>query len=330
MSYMTKTLGTATVALGLMAGIAATRTPNTKDGELGREKVEWDSSKSYVNNAKDVVGGTAKNVASATIEAADKATDSENTVPLAAATVLAGLGFVGAKGIERKRNQAKAEQAKQAEQAEQAKQAEELRMQKARTAPSCYDIDYMLIDLKRGYEPFDFRGALRGFGVPSCAKPFKKEGADENGKPVLGQDYTEYYESKDGKTIKVGIKYSKSMPKGVDKVDYSTRFVKMEDPTIKGKVVEERMLHGLTPDGRAFNIKGTKILDDIYQLSTPIYCRDNKYDEKTFTVTKWPVISIPRYEHQQREKCLNDFLASDTDGAGIIHKINPNVLGLSI
>ena len=47
MSLMTKTLGTATVALGVMAGIAATRTPKTNGTNIepDRKEVTWDGQK---------------------------------------------------------------------------------------------------------------------------------------------------------------------------------------------------------------------------------------------------------------------------------------------
>ena len=121
MGFMTKTMGTATIALSIMAGVAATKSPkaDVDSIEPQRKEVKWDNSKSYVDNTINTAKAVGYNAKQATIEAADKATEPENTVPLATAAALAGLGFVGAKRIEKKQQAktqmeaiAKAEQAK--------------------------------------------------------------------------------------------------------------------------------------------------------------------------------------------------------------------------
>ena len=98
MSIMTKTFGTATLGLALMAGVAATRTPKTglENTKENPTEIKWNDKKSYVDNTIE----NAKVAGEKVVDFADKTTDNKNTIPLGAAAALAGLGFVGAKGIE--------------------------------------------------------------------------------------------------------------------------------------------------------------------------------------------------------------------------------------
>ena len=101
MSMATKTLGTATLGLALMAGVVAMRTPKTglENAKENPTEIKWDDKKSYVDNTIE----NAKVAGGKVVDFADKTTDNKNTIPLGAAAALAGLGFVGAKGIERKK-----------------------------------------------------------------------------------------------------------------------------------------------------------------------------------------------------------------------------------
>ena len=128
MSMVSKTLGTATLGLALMAGVVAMRTPKTglENAKENPTEIKWDDKKSYVDNTIE----NAKVAGGKVVDFADKTTDNKNTIPLGAAAALAGLGFVGAKGIERKKakNEAReAELKRQLEQIEQARAEREAR-----------------------------------------------------------------------------------------------------------------------------------------------------------------------------------------------------------
>lgn len=271
-SAMTKTLGAATVALGLMAGVAATRTPKTEKDtvEADRKEVVWDSSKSYVDNTIENAKTIGSNTVQATIDLADKTTESENTIPLGAAAALAGLGFVGSKAID-KRKQVKKEAEAEAEAFERNKREEMLKRQaedekrsaeikakyeaeqlEAKRIAKLSKLDERMAAYSDNMRQFDFEYALKSFGVSDTKKPIKKfegEGLTPFSHLHGLQKYTEYYQSEDGKIIEAGIK--SYAPRGISAKEYNYAYVRVINPTESGKVCEMGRVHLTDKDGKA-------------------------------------------------------------------------------
>ena len=323
MSMATKTLGTATLGLALMAGVAAMRTPKTglENAKENPTEIKWDDKKSYVDNTIE----NAKVAGGKVVDFADKTTDNKNTIPLGAAAALAGLGFVGAKGIERKKAEKEAKQAREAELKLQAEQAEEARVaedaSKADKAERIKrdeqeieqarlsELDKTMQKFTNNMYNFDFQSALSKFGVEDTTHPIKKlkgAGYTETSRPHNGaQIHTEYYISKDGKIIEAGIKQADVF--AVDKKDYNYAYVRVINPTIEGKVCELGRLHVTDEEGKAVEYDLTAKVGR-YSEST------NFMNPKPFRViqryesdkirSKDVIVNIPVHEQQERAKIM--------------------------
>lgn len=334
-------VASAVVTGGLLAA-SCFKTPKPAENATAAEKIEyymnnetvkepdayeWDSRQSVVSNVVDNAKVTGQHIA----KAADKATD--HPVPLTGALALELMG-VGLAGAAIKRNKRleyqkaafekqKIAKMEEAQRAEEAKRAEEARkaaeMEEAKKAEEAKKSELKSIELpNHGW--FSHSAYLQDFGVEGYNPiPTKKE-TSYNG-------YKEYYQTKDGCTVEAGIRYAR-VPQGVNKEDYTYRYVKLLDPKIKGKTTEVGSIHYLDKEGYAVEVHVERKLASINRDNKGDYEREYENETDWYALkSKERVSYFPRHEQQQREEIVQDFIVDRWQGLGYFSRYSmPKIL----